>query len=218
MRQLFANIAVRYDRMNRVMSLALDRRWRKLTLDAVTPPPHGAVLDLACGTGDMTCEIVRRWPESEVTGVDLTPEMLAIARTKLGTAKNIRFLTGDAQNLEDLPAGSFGLIVCAFGFRNFPNKAKALAACRRVLAPGGTLAILELFRPSSRLLGTLVNGWLAAVAFLFACGMRTEYAYLRRSIADTVSADEFARFAEAMGFTILRRRFLFPAATCMVMK
>ena len=218
MKTLFTNIAARYDRMNRVMSLALDRRWRRLALDAATLPPPGAVLDLACGTGDLTCEILRRWPDAQITGVDLTPEMLALARIKLGAAKGVRFLTGDAQNLADFPDGAFGLVTCAFGFRNFPDKAKALAACRRVLAPRGELVVLELFHPSSRLLGMLVSGWLAAVARLFAHGAREEYAYLRHSIASTISAETFAALAETAGFIPLCRRFLFPAATYMVLK
>lgn len=218
MKTLFAHIAARYDRMNRVMSLALDRRWRRLALAAATLPPSGAVLDLACGTGDLTCEILRRCPEARITGVDLTPEMLALARIKLGAAKGVRFQTGDAQDLADFPDGAFGLVTCAFGFRNFPDKAKALAACRRVLATDGELVVLELFRPASRLLGAIVNVWLAAVARLFAHGVRKEYAYLRCSITGTVSAEEFAMLAEAAGFIPLRRRFLFPAATCMVLR
>ena len=218
MRRLFSHIAARYDRMNRIMSLALDRRWRRLALDTATLPPTGAVLDLACGTGDFAAEVRRRYPETEIVGIDLTPEMLEIARAKTDGMNGIRFQTGDAQNLAGISDCTFGLIVCAFGFRNFPDKAKALAECRRVLASDGELIVLELFRPVSRTLGLLVNAWLATVAFLFAHDARTEYAYLRRSVADTVSADAFAALAEEAGFTILRRRFFIPAATCMVLK
>jgi len=218
MKGLFAHIAARYDRMNRIMSLALDQRWRRLSLEAVTLPPKGAVLDLACGTGDFTAEIRRRCPESEIVGLDLTPEMLEIARNKTAHLNGIRFLTGDAQDLSDIPDHAFGLIVCAFGFRNFPDKAKALAACHRVLVPGGELVVLELFRPSSRILGVLVNFWLAAIAVLFAHGARTEYAYLRRSISGTIDADTFVAQARRAGFSPLHRRFFPPAATCLVLK
>ena len=218
MKTLFASIASRYDRMNRVMSLALDRRWRRAALDTAAMPPSGAVLDLACGTGDFTREIVKRYPDAEIVGVDLTPEMLDIARSKLAGARNVRFQTGDAQDLHGLPSGSFGLAVCAFGFRNFPDKAKALAECRRVLAPGGELVVLEFFRPTSRLLGLLVNVWLAAIALAFARGAREEYAHLRRSISGTVDADGFVALAREAGFTPLRRRFFPPSATCLVLK
>ena len=218
MRRLFAHIAARYDRMNRIMSLALDRRWRSLALNAVTMPPTGTVLDLACGTGDFTVEVHRRYPATEIVGVDLTPEMLEIAQAKTSGMRGIRFQTGDAQNLAGIPDGTFGLIVCAFGFRNFPDKPKALQTCRRVLASGGELVVLELFHPVSRTLGLLVNVWLAAITFLFAHNARTEYAYLRRSVADTVSADAFESLAKDAGFSLLHRRFFFPAATCMVLK
>ena len=218
MKTLFASIAARYDRMNRVMSLALDRRWRRAALAEATLPPAGAVLDLACGTGDFSGEILRRCPDAEIVGVDLTPEMLDVARRKLAGAGNVRFQTGDAQDLHDIPSASFGLAVCAFGFRNFPDKAKALAECRRVLAPGGELVVLELFRPTFRPLGFIVNLWLAAVAFIFARGARKEYAYLRRSISGTMDADGFVALANETGFTPLRRRFFLPSATCLVLK
>ena len=216
MRRLFAHIAARYDLMNRIMSLALDRRWRRLSLNAATLPPKGAVLDLACGTGDFTVAVRRQWPEAEIVGLDLTPEMLELARLKTCQMNSIRFQVGDAQNLADIPDGTFALAVCAFGFRNFPDKAKALAECRRVLTPGGELVVLELFRPRSRILGALVNAWLATIALLFAHGARTEYAYLRRSVAGTVSAEAFAELAGKAGLMLRHRRFFLPAATCMV--
>ena len=215
MKTLFASIADRYDRMNRVMSLALDRRWRRVALSAATS--GASILDLACGTGDFAAEALRRFPDAEVTGLDITPEMVDIARTKLA-GKRIRFRMGDAQDLSEFPDGHFGLVICAFGFRNFPDKAKALAECRRVLSAGGELLVLELFRPRSRLLGCLVHAWLAAVAFLFARGARREYAYLRASVRATVSAAEFRSLADAAGFALLRHRFLFPAATCMLFR
>ncbi len=218
MKRIFANIAARYDRMNRVMSLALDRRWRRAALASATLPPKGSVLDLACGTGDFTAEILRQCPEAAVVGVDLTPEMLDVARAKLDGRGNVRLQAGDAQDLSVFPNAKFGMVVCAFGFRNFPDKAKALAECSRVLAPGGELVVLELFRPASRLVGTAVRAWLALIAFLFARGASAEYAYLRRSMAGTVSVDEFVVLAEQAGFAILHRRTLPPAATALVMQ
>ncbi len=215
MKTLFAAIADQYDRMNHVMSLALDRRWRRMALALVTL--REPVLDLACGTGDFAAEVLRQHPDADVTGLDITPEMIAIARTKL-TGNRITFRTGDAQDLSCFPDGHFGLIVCAFGFRNFPDKAKALAECRRVLSADGELLVLELFRPRSRLLGRLVHIWLAVSAYLFAHGARREYAYLRASVEATVSAAEFQSLAEAAGFSLDRQRFLFPAATCMAFR
>ena len=218
MKSLFASIATRYDRMNGLMSLFLDGHWRRKALSAATLPPAGDALDLACGTGDFTIELIRMCPGASVTCIDLTPEMLAIAKSKLAGASNVRFDTGDAQDLSPFHAASFSLILCAFGFRNFPDKSKALAECRRLLAPGGELVVLELFRPTSRILGWLVALWLAAVAFIFAHARLRQYAYLRRSIAGTTRADEFVALAEAAGFSLSREHFLFPAATALAFK
>ena len=213
MRALFSSIADRYDRMNHVMSLALDRRWRRKVIADLDLPPRANVLDLACGTGDFTAALLRQFPDARVTGVDLTPEMLAIARQKLAGSADVTFCTGDAQDLAAFADATFDLVVCAFGFRNFPDKAKALVACHRVLKPAGRLIVLELFRPASRLVGTLVNLWLSLVAFLFARGARKAYAYLRRSVAETVSADAFVSLAARAGFRCDCRRTFFPSVT-----
>lgn len=217
MKELFSNIAGRYDRMNRLMSLSLDIRWRRMTLNCVSMPPSGPVLDLACGTGDFAAEVLRRRPDAEITGLDLSPAMLDLARTKLGDRRNVNLVSGDAQDLSRFAPGSFALIVCGFGFRNFPDRPRALAECHRVLKPGGELAVLELFRPASRIVGACVNVWLRTVAAVFARDAADEYAYLRRSIANTVSADEFEELAKRVGFAVTRRRNLFPAATCITL-
>ncbi len=227
MKDLFGRIAPKYDRMNRIMSLSLDRRWRRAALDLLSTTTNHqlpttnyqlstiSALDLACGTGDFAAALFERHPSASVTCVDLTPEMLDIARAKLADAQDVHFIAADAQDLSQFGDGSFGLVTCAFGFRNFPDKVKALAECRRVLAPGGELVVLEFFRPRSRLLGGIVRLWLAAVAGIFAGGSRREYAYLRSSVAGTVTADEFIRMAKDVGFASVHRRFLFPAATAL---
>ena len=200
------------------MSLGLDCLWRRSALKYIELPEGCKILDLACGTGDFTIELARRWPNAEIIGVDLTPEMLDIARVKLSEARNVTYLTGDAQNLSMLEAKQFSLVVCAFGFRNFPNKAKALSECHRLLADGGRLVVLELFRPTSRIIGTLVNTWIAVVSRIFASGASTEYRYLRRSVANTVTATDFITMAEGIGFSVCRSSFFLPAATCITLK
>jgi demethylmenaquinone methyltransferase/2-methoxy-6-polyprenyl-1,4-benzoquinol methylase len=218
MKNLFARIADRYDTMNRIMSLGLDCLWRRSALKYIELPEGCKILDLACGTGDFTIELARRWPNAEIIGVDLTPEMLDIAREKLSAIQNATYITGDAQSLPMLESKQFALIVCAFGFRNFPDKAKALSECHRLLADGGRLVVLELFRPTSRITGMLVNTWLAVVSRLFASDASTEYRYLRRSVANTVTAAEFIATAEDCGFSLCRNSFFPPAATCITFK
>lgn len=222
MKAIFSSIATRYDRMNRIMSLSLDRRWRRKALDAVRLPHSRTqfrelhALDLACGTGDFTVELLKRFPGIKVTGVDLTPEMIGMAKAKTsGIDAFVRFAVGDAQNLGFIADETFDLIVCAFGFRNFPDKAKALAECCRILKPSGRLVVLELFRPRHWALGIAVSIWLSLIAHIF-CGRKVrEYAYLRHSVATTVSPDEFAKMAEAAGLSQIGRTDFFPSATAL---
>ena len=197
------------------MSLGLDIVWRRLAVRGISLPDGARILDLACGTGDFTAVLARRWPRARIAGVDLTPAMLDIAREKV-VSDNVSFSQGDAQELKGLPDGGFDLAVCAFGFRNFPDKAKALAECFRVLAPDGRLVVLELFRPKFPWLGRMVNLWLVGTARLFAGKSAGEYLYLRKSVADTVSADAFSSMAEMADFRKVGERFFFPAATCFV--
>jgi demethylmenaquinone methyltransferase/2-methoxy-6-polyprenyl-1,4-benzoquinol methylase len=196
------------------MSLALDRRWRRIALDLARRRPR-SVLDLACGTGDSTLAIVRKFPHARVAGVDFTPEMTAIAQTKTGNRPGIGFYTADAADLGRFRDHEFQLVFCAFGFRNFPDKAKVLDECRRVLDSGGELVVLELFRPGSRIPGRLVSAWIAVCSALFARRQSREYAYLRRSMAATLDAGEFVRLAESRGFALAGRKNLFPSATAL---
>jgi demethylmenaquinone methyltransferase/2-methoxy-6-polyprenyl-1,4-benzoquinol methylase len=91
MKNLFARIANRYDTMNRIMSLGMDCLWRRSALKHIKLPEGCKILDLACGTGDFTIELARRWPNAEIIGADLTPEMLDIAHEKLSAIQNVTY-------------------------------------------------------------------------------------------------------------------------------
>jgi demethylmenaquinone methyltransferase/2-methoxy-6-polyprenyl-1,4-benzoquinol methylase len=218
MKRLFSAIADKYDRMNHIMSLGLDRCWRRIALQGIVLPPDSSILDLACGTGDFTLELLKRYPSANITGVDITPEMMSIAKKKLPARNTVNFSVGDAQNLSFLKNSSFSLVVCAFGFRNFPDKAKALSECHRILKPDGRLIVLELFRPERKLTGILVDTWLAIISGIFARDSKIEYLYLRKSVANTVSANEFSKMAINAGFSLRNMKFLPPAANCAVLQ
>ena len=162
--------------------------------------------------GDFSFALARRFPEAAITGVDLTPAMLEIARAK-NRSPHIRFMEGDALALP--VEGPFELCACAFGFRNFPDRRQALREVRRVLAPGGELLVLEFFRPVHALLGRLTAIWLRVLAPLFALRRRSAYRYLRESMDGMVSADDFVRLAAEEGFALEGRRFFFPCCTCL---
>ena len=222
MRGMFTRIAGMYDRLNRAQSLGLDVVWRKRALAClarISPSPH-SILDLATGTADFAIASARMFPDARVIGVDLTPAMLDVGRKKVeaaGLSGRIVFEEGDACALA-CSEGSFDAVLCAFGFRNFPDRAAALREVARVLNPGGHLLVLELFRPRFRILAMATAAWMACVARLFAGRAREDYAYLRASIGETCTAATFEELAAAAGFSSVQRFFLFPACSCFLFR
>ncbi len=154
-RRMFDQIAPRYDLLNRLMSLGMDRYWRRRAIQALLPgDAPGHVLDIGCGTGDVSLDLLHRNAGVTVTGIDLSEAMLARAVAKAeraGLAARVSFQVGDATALAFEPE-TFDGIVCAFCFRNIAYRALALDEMRRVLRPGGRLVILELTVPAGRLM------------------------------------------------------------------
>ena len=219
---MFTRIAGMYDRLNRVQSLGLDVLWRRRALARLANEASSprAILDLATGTADFAIAAARLFSGARVTGVDLTSAMLDVGRRKVaaaGLAGRVSLEEGDACALACADA-SFDAAVCAFGFRNFPDRAAALREVSRVLAPGGHLLVLELFRPRFRLLAWVTAAWMACVARLFAGGAREDYAYLRVSIGETCSEAEFGQLASAAGLEAVWRKFFFPACSCLLFR
>ncbi len=155
-RDLFDLIAPRYDLLNHLLSMGQDRRWWKRTarsFRAVLTRPEARVLDLCCGTGDLTAALLRLRPRGAepITGLDFSTAMLDRARSKFRGA-NVIWVQGDAMHLS-YADDSFDLVTSAFGFRNLTNYADGLAEIHRVLAPGGQIGILEANQPDG------LRGW-----------------------------------------------------------
>ncbi|MEI8351814.1 MAG: bifunctional demethylmenaquinone methyltransferase/2-methoxy-6-polyprenyl-1,4-benzoquinol methylase UbiE [bacterium] len=149
-RRMFDRIAPRYDLLNAVMSFGLHRSWRRQAIRSLMSRQGTRFLDIGCGTGDMMIAIARQYPGAKVTGIDPARHMLALATDKIhaaGLADRIRCQEGDATALE-FGKAEFDGISCAFCLRNIEDRTTALAEMRRILRPGGTLAILELTVPS----------------------------------------------------------------------
>lgn len=215
----FSDFARDYDRMNSILSLGRHGAWRSA---AVREIPRNAkrVLDLACGTGDFSLEIAARIADAEVEGLDLSGEMVSLARAKLPErlANRVRFAVGDASDLSRFPDGSFDAVTCAFGFRNFADRKRALSEVVRVLRRDGVLVVLEFFRPSGGILPAATRLWIKFAARVFAARHVAAYDYLADSIARTVSADEFAEIARGAGCSEIRRTRFFPDTSCMVFR
>lgn len=191
----FDKIARDYDRMNHLMTAGLDRCWRKSAVRGL----HGKVLDVACGTGDMAVELLRQG--CSVTGVDLSKEMMAIAKRK---APQAEYRLADA---EHLPFGdaSFDAVTCAFGVRNFVHLEQGLHEMLRVLKPGGRMVILELATPDSSLIRPFYNLYTRRIIPWLGqrlAGSREAYTYLPRSIERFPKGDAFLQLIQNSGFRI----------------
>lgn len=159
--QMFDSIAGDYDRLNHLMSLGIDRCWRRRAIRQVVEKDHPqTILDAACGTGDFAIAIAKAAnPLTLVTGVDLSENMLAVMRQKVaGNNLEGQIITKQG-NCESLPwpDSSFDCVTIAFGIRNFEHRELALKEFLRVLRPGGRLVILELSLPSNSIIRRLYN-------------------------------------------------------------
>jgi demethylmenaquinone methyltransferase/2-methoxy-6-polyprenyl-1,4-benzoquinol methylase len=203
---MFDGIAARYDVLNRLMSLGADQRWRRRAVTALNLRPGLRVLDLATGTADVALEIVRQEAGVSVVGVDPSPAMLAIGRSKVlqrGLSASIELLEGDAEKLP-FPAGSFDGVTMAFGIRNVPDRLAALREMARVVRPGGRICILELGEPKAGPLSWAARfhvRWAVPRLGALLSGS-SEYAYLQRSMALFPGPAEFAGMVAAAGLSV----------------
>lgn len=236
-RRMFAAIARSYDLNNRLHSFGRDVAWRRAAVRLAGVKPGEDVLDVACGTGDLTrafCDT----PARRVVGLDFTPEMLDIACHKCGVPRGLRsneapaarrggpgpvspeFLDGDATNLpfED---GAFDVVSIAFGIRNVGDTARALAEFRRVLRPGGRVVILEFDRPRNPLIAWANDVYTSKVmpwsATLISRDSSGAYRYLPKSIETFLTREQMAAALEKAGFSVMTQRpMTFGVCVCSV--
>jgi demethylmenaquinone methyltransferase/2-methoxy-6-polyprenyl-1,4-benzoquinol methylase len=175
-RSMFDAIAPRYDLVNRLMTFGLDQSWRRQTVAALALPEESLLLDLACGTGDLSC--LARRQGHRVIGVDLSAGMLAANHS--GTP----LVQADSTRLP-FPDAAFDGLVCGYALRNFTDLSAAFAETARVLRPGGRVAILEVDAPTSTLLRTGYDIWFKRVVPRLGALLsdREAYDYLPRSVA-----------------------------------
>lgn len=207
---LFDSIAPQYDRLNHIMSLGIDRSWRRKAVEEIVDVPTAlSVLDVATGTGDFLAAIAQKTvPESRLTGVDLSPKMLEVARQKL--LASIHLELGNVQNLPFADA-SFDRVSVAFGIRNFNQLEQGLSEMCRVLRPGGKLVVLELSYPDNPL---LLKGYQCYAFHILPfwggliAGNRDAYTYLPQSIMNFPKPDVLIPKLKNAGFSMVSvRRF-----------
>jgi demethylmenaquinone methyltransferase / 2-methoxy-6-polyprenyl-1,4-benzoquinol methylase len=202
-RSMFDRIAPVYDAMNRVMTAGLDLRWRRIAATAVVRPGD-RVLDAACGTGDLALAAAGAGA-SEVVGVDFSPRMLERARRK---APAIEWVQGDMLELP-FADSSFDAATVGFGVRNVADLERGLLELRRVLRPGGRLAVLEITTPRGPL-RPFFNLWFERLVPLIGRALPggRAYTYLPASVRRFPPAEELAGLLARCGFDDVRFRLL----------
>ena len=205
-REIFTSIAPRYDLLNHVLSFNIDRLWWWRTarrFDAILKRPGARVLDLCCGTGDMTFALQRRTGSSDtkILGADFSHAMLQRATAK-GNGTTLRWIEADALRLP-FPDGHFDLVTSAFGFRNLADYDAGLCEIARVLRPGGECGILDFGEPHG-LIGKFYRVYfkkvLPKIGTLIS-GVRGPYAYLPASVERFPAPQEMIERMQSAGFS-----------------
>jgi demethylmenaquinone methyltransferase/2-methoxy-6-polyprenyl-1,4-benzoquinol methylase len=205
---MFDRIAPRYDRMNRLMTGGLDQRWRRTTLEAIGVGAGDRLVDLACGTGDLSA--ISRARGATVLGVDFALEMLRGAR---GRRIDASFVQADGTSFP-LRDGWATALTCGFALRNFVSLPEIFAEAARVLEPGGRMALLEVDRPANPLIAAGHSFYFDRVVPVLGgiLSDKAAYTYLPKSTAYLPPADALlAQIADAGFEQVQKRGFLLGA-------
>lgn len=203
-RSMFDAIAKRYDLLNTILSCGLHRLWESRLVRELPELPRGRCLDLCTGTGALVPRLAVRY--QEVVGIDISPEMLNVARSRWQNLRNVSWNEGDAQKLF-CRDGEFDVVTVAYGVRNWPEFMVGLAEAYRVLRPGGSIGILEFGQPAnplwraifglySRYVIPTLGGWVS--------GTRAPYEYLPRTASTFPCGIDFVEALQNVGFCNIR--------------
>lgn len=219
---MFTAVPPRYDLVNRIITLGLDERWRRLAAAVCLEEKPQRVLDLGCGTGDLTIYIARLAEERvEITGLDYSLPMLELAgqkATRAGVGEKLKFVHGEATQIP-FPDGHFDCVGISFAFRNLTYKNPLclphLAEVKRVLKAGGRYVIVESSQPENRAIRTLFHFYLRALVKpvgILLSGNKGAYRYLAESASRYYSPKEVREMLLGAGFGSVSYRPLFFGA------
>jgi demethylmenaquinone methyltransferase/2-methoxy-6-polyprenyl-1,4-benzoquinol methylase len=208
-REMFDAIAPRYDLLNRLLSLGIDRRWRTFAVGQLEIPPGGRILDVATGTGDVALEIASRTPESVlIVGEDFTQGMLVHGQKKIAQSPyrdRIVLVNAPCESMPH-PSETFDGVTIAFGIRNVVDRLAGLQEMLRVLKPGGRAVILEFSNPRSRFFRCLYYFYfrkvLPSIGGLLS--KRSAYQYLPDSVLEFPEQKAFVALMAQAGFGELK--------------
>lgn len=204
-REMFGKIAPRYDFLNHVLSLGIDRRWRRAAVGKIPVREKSLVLDIATGTGDMILEAASLLPPAtRFVGVDFCGEMIALADAKIASSLNRSAVDLGIASCEALPfrENTFDAACISFGIRNVVDRDQGLREIHRVLRPGGKLVLLEFSKPNSAVFSATYHFYfhriLPSIGGLFSDSRA--YRYLPASVQDFPDREGFKRQLKSAGF------------------
>jgi demethylmenaquinone methyltransferase/2-methoxy-6-polyprenyl-1,4-benzoquinol methylase len=219
---IFTTVPPHYDLVNRIVTLGMDKRWRRLAAQTCVDTKPLKVLDIGCGTGDLTINIAQLAPkDTEIIGLDYSPPMLEIARqkaVKTGVSQKVRFIEGEASKLP-FPDAHFDSTVISFAFRNLTYKNPVcfphLAEVTRVLKPGGRYIIVESSQPENGFIRACFHLYLRALVMpvgIILSGNKGAYRYLAESARRYYNPGEVRDLLLKAGFRDVQYRPLFFGA------
>lgn len=221
-REMFDSIAPRYDFLNRLLSLGIDRRWRTFAVQQIKYADCGKILDVATGTADVALQIAKTTPASvTIEGIDFSAQMIELGKEKVKSSPFPDRITLQVAPCESIPFddNTFDSATIAFGIRNVVDRRAGLEEMLRVLKPEGKIVILEFSNPKSALFKSLYNFYflriLPAIGGLFS--QFSAYKYLPDSVLEFPSQEEFMKIMAKAGFNkIVHHDLTFGIATVYV--
>lgn len=221
---MFNRISPKYDLLNRVLSLGIDKIWRKKALNLLKADQPKFILDMATGTADLAIEAATRLKPSKIIGVDIAEDMLKIGRVKIkekGLDSIIELQKGDSESLP-FESNIFDAVIVSFGVRNFENLEKGLKELNRVLKPGGKLMVLEFSQPDKtpfkQFYGFYFSNILPLVGKIVSKD-HAAYTYLPESVEEFPYGSRFIEIMKSCGYTPeVLKPFTFGVCTAYVGK
>lgn len=210
-REMFNDIAPTYDRLNHILSLDIDRLWRKRVVRIVRKLGAKHIMDMATGTGDLAIALAKKIDGATIYGADFSSEMLAVAKQKieqLGLAERISLTECNAENIP-LADEAVDAATVAFGVRNFEHQREALTEIKRTIRRGGHLVVLEFSNPRFAIVRWCYRLYshhiLPAIGRLVS-KHATAYTYLPESIDQFASPEAFTALLREVGFDKVERK------------
>ncbi len=212
---MFNDIAPTYDKLNHILSLNVDKSWRRKAVKrlkkSVAEMQNPMILDVACGTADSTVQIAKSIENAEISGIDISDGMLKIGEEKvrqLGLSDRISFSKSQAENI-DFQDDTFDAVFVAFGVRNFSDRMKGLSEIMRVLKPQGSLFVLELSEPHNVIVRWFYNLYFKNILPFIGkkiSGNGAAYRYLQQTVEKFAMPKEFIKMLQDIDYQDVKHK------------